>query len=47
VYDTSSSMCFSNWLTDMAGEFQATICVDTKVFGSFLLGYCIFAQMKR
>jgi len=34
MYDTSSSMCFSNNLPDMTGKFNADVCANAKIFGA-------------
>jgi len=39
VYNTSSGVCFSNKLADMTRKFQAAVCTNAKIFGSFLLRY--------
>jgi len=39
-------MCFSNDVVDVPGKFQVTVCVNSKVFGSFLTGYIIITQME-
>ena len=39
-------MCFSNDVIDVPRKFQAVVCVNSKVFGTFLAGYIIITQAE-